>query len=207
MGCTHLVESTNLLSIRIIRIVACGSRLTCKPTIRIKRPSPLANGHAAAQGLTRHHPQGDAKLATPHPKTPNTKNVERRLKTWFQSSSKQPIFPADMYCGSQRLAINLGQADIASRSPFGRRCLVTQNGGVRSHDPPVLSGNFHADGRRWLDLFIDEQINAMKNDPLDDSSVGVALRLRLKLEKCLDRLLADIMEAQFRWAIEPKLVN
>jgi hypothetical protein len=37
--------------------------------------------------------------------------------------------------------------------------LVTQNGGVRSHD---------SDGRRWLDLFSDEQINAMKNDPLDD---------------------------------------
>jgi hypothetical protein len=39
-------------------------------------------------------------------------------------------------------------------------------------------GNFQADCHRWLDLFSDEQINAMKNDPLDDSSVGVALRLR-----------------------------
>jgi hypothetical protein len=92
---------------------------------------------------------------------------------------------------------------IALRPPvFGyskRRRAITRS--------PVLSGNFHADGRRWLDLFIDEQINAMKNDPLDDSSVGVALRLRLKLEKSLDRLLADIMEAHFRWAIEAKLVN
>jgi hypothetical protein len=67
--------------------------------------------------------------------------------------------------------------------------------------------NFHADYGRWLDLFSDEQINMIKNSPLDDTSVGVALRLRFKLEKCLDRLLADIMEAHFCWAIEPKLVK
>jgi hypothetical protein len=140
MGCTHLVESTNLLSIRIIRIVACGSRLTCKPTIRIKRPSPLANGHAAAQGLTRHHPQGDAKLATPHPKTPNTKNVERRLKTWFQSSSKQPIFPADMYLRQPTIGDQSGacrhRLSIALRPPvFGyskrRRAITRSAGAVR----------------------------------------------------------------------------
>ena len=91
--------------------------------------------------------------------------------------------------------------------PPPRDCLELKTAACDHTIRRCCQGKFHADCRRWLDLFIDEQINAMKNDPLDDSSVGVALRLRLKLEKCLDRLLADIMEAQFRRAIEPKLVN
>jgi hypothetical protein len=53
--------------------------------------------------------------------------------------------------------------------PPPRDCLELKTAACDHTIRRCCQSNFHADYRRWLDLFSDEQVNAMKNDPLDDS--------------------------------------
>jgi hypothetical protein len=112
----------------------------------------------------------------------------RRLKT---SPSSPPIPYPDGCCPAstgpfkkeRKRAIDLcADQQVAARSrqaffPCGGRRVRNKFWRYGDIGLSIASGNFHADCRRWLDLFSDEQIIAMKNDPLDGSSVEAEIEI------------------------------
>ena len=95
---------------------------------------------AYRRGADRHHPLGEMACAGPRNWLPHIPRPPTPKKTWFQSSSKRPIFPADMYSRQPTVGDQSGawryRLSIALRPPvFGyskrRRAITRSAGAVR----------------------------------------------------------------------------